>query len=128
MVDHEFNFIFSAIEEDINNCDFHIHINSAERLTLLLNKTPEEITGLSYKVYIYTSFLIYDSMILPSINDYDSKNGGDAEHLRASLQDATAEFLISKVYEDISNYCIYTATIITMKLSIIKIFTGNIPK
>lgn len=96
MVDHEFNFIFSAIEEDINNCDFHIPINSAERLTLLLNKTPEEITGLSYKVYIYTSFLIYDSMILPSINDYDSKNG------------RTSEFLISKVYEDISNYCIYS--------------------
>lgn len=96
MVDHEFNFIFSAIEEDINNCDFHIPINSAERLTLLLNKTPEEITGLSYKVYIYTSFLIYDSMILPSINDYDSKNG------------RTSEFLISKVYEDISNYCMYS--------------------
>lgn len=108
MVDHEFNFIFSAIEEDINNCDFHIPINSAERLTLLLNKTPEEITGLSYKVYIYTSFLIYDSMILPSINDYDSKNGGDAEHLRASCKDATSEFLISKVYEDISNYCMYS--------------------
>ena len=96
MVDNEFNFIFSAIEENINNCDFHIPTNSAERLTLLLNKTSEEITGLSYKVYIYTSFLIYDSMILPSINDYDSKNG------------RTAEFLISKVYEDISNYCIYS--------------------
>ena len=109
MVDREFNFIFSAIEEDINNCDFHIPTNSAERLTLLLNKTPEEITGLSYKVYIYTSFLIYDSMILPSINDYDSKNGsGDEKHLRASCKDATSEFLISKVYEDISNYCIYS--------------------
>ena len=96
MVDHEFNYIFSAIEEDINNCDFHIPNNSAERLTLLLNKSPEEITGLSYKVYIYTSFLIYNSMILPSINDYDSKNG------------RTAEFLISKVYEDVNNYCIYS--------------------
>lgn len=47
-------------------------------------------------------------MIIPSINDYDSKNGrGDAEHLRASCKDA-AEFLASKVYEDINNYCIYS--------------------
>lgn len=97
MVDREFNYIFSVLEEDLSdNCIFDEPTNSAERLTSLLNKTPEEITGLSYKVYIYTSFLIYDSMILPSINDYDSKNG------------RTAEFLISKVYEDIINYCIYS--------------------
>ena len=47
-------------------------------------------------------------MILPSINDYDSKNGGDASRLRADCKSATAEFLISKVYEDIINYCIYS--------------------
>ena len=98
MVDHEFDFIFAELEKEFKtNCDFNIPDNSAEELTKLMNQSSESVAGLSYKIYIYTSFLMYNpnTLIVPSINDYDSGNG------------RTAEFLISKVYEDLINYCIF---------------------
>ena len=98
MIDHEFDFIFTELEKEFKtNCDFNIPDNSAEELTKLMNQSSESIAGLSYKIYIYTSFLMYNSntLIVPAINDYDSGNG------------RTAEFLISKVYEDLINYCIF---------------------
>lgn len=110
MVDHEFDFIFAELEKEFKtNCDFNIPDNSAEELTKLMNQSSESVAGLSYKIYIYTSFLMYspNTLIVPAINDYDSGNGGDATHLRADCKSATAEFLISKVYEDLINYCIF---------------------
>ena len=98
MVDHEFDFIFAELEKEFKtNCNFNIPDNSTEELTKLMNQTSESVAGLSYKIYIYTSFLMYNpnTLIVPSINDYDSGNG------------RTAEFLISKVYEDLINYCIF---------------------
>ena len=98
MVDHEFDFIFAEFEKEFKtNCNFNIPDNSAEELTKLMNQSSESIAGLSYKIYIYTSFLMYspNTLIVPAINDYDSGNG------------RTAEFLISKVYEDLINYCIF---------------------
>ena len=98
MVDHEFDFIFAELEKEFKtNCDFNIPDNSAEELTKLMNQSSESVAGLSYKIYIYTSFLMYspNTLIVPAINDYDSGNG------------RTAEFLISKVYEDLINYCIF---------------------
>ena len=98
MVDHEFDFIFAELEKEFKtNCNFNIPDNSAEELTKLMNQTSESVAGLSYKIYIYTSFLMYNpnTLIVPAINDYDSGNG------------RTAEFLISKVYEDLINYCIF---------------------
>ena len=67
-------------------------VNPSEELIKLCD------TDSFYQIYIYTSFLMYSSntLIVPSINDYDSGNG------------RTAEFLASKVYEDISNYFIYS--------------------
>ena len=110
MVDHEFDFIFAELEKEFKtNCDFNIPDNSAEELTKLMNQSSESVAGLSYKIYIYTSFLMYspNTLIVPAINDYDSGNGGDAAHLLADCKSATAEFLISKVYEDLINYCIF---------------------
>ena len=98
MVDHEFDFIFAELEKEFKtNCDFNIPDNSAEELTKLMNQSSESVAGLSYKIYIYTSFLMYspNTLIVPAINDYDSGNG------------RTSEFLISKVYEDLINYCIF---------------------
>ena len=98
MVDHEFDFIFAELEKEFKtNCNFNIPDNSAEELTKLMNQSSESVAGLSYKIYIYTSFLMYspNTLIVPAINDYDSGNG------------RTAEFLISKVYEDLINYCIF---------------------
>ena len=98
MIDHEFDFIFTELEKEFKtNCDFNIPDNSAEELTKLMNQSSESVAGLSYKIYIYTSFLMYspNTLIVPAINDYDSGNG------------RTAEFLISKVYEDLINYCIF---------------------
>ena len=98
MVDHEFDFIFAELEKEFKtNCDFNIPDNSVEELTKLMNQSSESVAGLSYKIYIYTSFLMYspNTLIVPAINDYDSGNG------------RTAEFLISKVYEDLINYCIF---------------------
>ena len=110
MIDHEFDFIFTELEKEFKaNCNFAIPDNSAEELTKLMNQSSESVVGLSYKIYIYTSFLMYNptTMIIPAINDYDSGNGGDDMHLRADCKSATAELLISKVYEDISNYYIF---------------------
>ena len=98
MVDHEFDFIFAELEKEFKaNCNFNIPVNSAEELTKLMNQSFETVAGLSYKIYIYTSFLMYspNTLIVLSINDYDSGNG------------RTSEFLISKVYEDLINYCIF---------------------
>lgn len=68
--------------------------NSNEEVIKLFSNNADTF----YKIYIYTSYIIYgnNTLIVPSINDYDSKNG------------RTAEFLISKVYEDINNYYIYS--------------------
>ena len=85
------------VEEELCKICGNIYIDS------VVNNTP-------YQIYIYTSFMMYNAstMVLPSIKDYDSGNGGDASHLRASCKDArTAEFLASKVYEDMINYCIF---------------------
>lgn len=68
--------------------------NSNEEVIKLFNNNADTF----YKIYIYTSYIIYgnNTLIVPSINDYDSKNG------------RTCEFLASKVYEDINNYYIYS--------------------
>ena len=98
MIDHEFDFIFTDLDKEFSgNCDFIIPDNVTEELTKMMNQSSESVVGLSYKIYIYTSFLMYGqkTLIVPAINDYDSGNG------------RTAEFLISKVYEDIINYSIY---------------------
>ena len=98
MIDHEFDFIFADLDKEFSGkCDFIIPDNITEELTKMMNQSSESVVGLSYKIYIYTSFLMYGqkTLIVPAINDYDSGNG------------RTAEFLISKVYEDIINYSIY---------------------
>lgn len=72
------------VEEELCKICGNIYIDS------VVNNTP-------YQIYIYTSFMMYNAstMVLPSIKDYDSGNG------------RTAEFLASKVYEDMINYCIF---------------------
>ena len=106
-IDSIVNAIDVSIDEIIDNLDgkMHIPINNNQRLAELM--LQKKYIGRSYLVYIYTSFIIYHvvpncdggnhpvTMRIPSLNDYDSGNG------------RTAEFLLSKVYEDIINYAIY---------------------
>ena len=89
------NKTFALDFEEFDKLRKHIlklSVNPSEELIKLCD------TNSFYQIYIYTSFLMYgqQSLIIPAIIDYDSENG------------RTAEFLASKVYEDISNYFIYS--------------------
>lgn len=110
-IDSIVNAIDVSIDEIIDNLDgkMHIPINNNQRLAELM--LQKKYIGRSYLTYIYTSFIIYHvvpncdgsnhpvTMRIPSLNDYDSGNG------------RTAEFLLSKVYEDIINYAIYNTLV-----------------
>lgn len=110
-IDSIVNAINVSIDEIIDKLDskMHIPINNNQRLAEMMFQ--KKYIGRSYLVYIYTSFIIYHvvpncdgnihsvTMRIPSLNDYDSGNG------------RTAEFLLSKVYEDIINYAIYNTLV-----------------
>ena len=97
--------IIDDILDVLNDSQLTIPENSGQKIAEMIFK--QQYTYKNYLVYIYTSFLIYHvvpncdggrhpvTMRIPSLNDYDSGNG------------RTAEFLLSKVYEDIINYAIY---------------------
>lgn len=103
--------IDNIIDEIVDSLDSNMHIpsNNNQRLAELM--LQKKYIGRSYLTYIYTSFIIYHvvpncdgnihsvTMRIPSLNNYDSGNG------------RTAEFLLSKVYEDIINYAIYNTLV-----------------
>lgn len=104
--------IDNMIEDILNVFDdspLSIPANNNQKIAEMMFK--HQYSYKKYLVYIYTSFIIYHvvpncdggrhsvTMRIPSLNDYDSGNG------------RTAEFLLSKVYEDIINYAIYNALV-----------------
>ena len=103
--------IDNMIDEIIDSLDSNMHIPSNNNQRLAEIMLQKKYIGRSYLTYIYTSFIIYHvvpncdggnhpiTMRIPSLNDYDSGNG------------RTAEFLLSKVYEDIINYAIYNTLV-----------------
>ena len=93
--------IDNMIDEIIDSLDSNMHIPSNNNQRLAEIMLQKKYIGRSYLTYIYTSFIIYHpvTMRIPSLNDYDNGNG------------RTAEFLLSKVYEDIINYAIYNTLV-----------------
>lgn len=85
-----FNYYFEG-----KKCLLDIPINSVQYLCKLIGNIKSSTN--IFSVYIYTSYVIYSpfTMKIPSLNNYDEGNG------------RTAEFLVSKVYEDVINYCIF---------------------
>lgn len=105
-IDNAFDDIISIIDNSHNV--LVIPNDNNQRLARIVF---DGYSGRSYLTYIYTSFIIYHvvpqcdggnhpvTMCIPSLNDYDSGNG------------RTAEFLLSKVYEDIINYSIFNTLV-----------------
>lgn len=105
-IDNAFDDIISIIDNSHNV--LVIPNDNNQRLARIVF---DGYSGRSYLTYIYTSFIIYHvvpqcdggnhpvTMRIPSLNDYDSGNG------------RTAEFLLSKVYEDIINYGIFNTLV-----------------
>lgn len=97
------------ILDTIDGSTLSIPANNNQKVAEMMFK--HQYSYKKYLVYIYTSFIIYHvvpncdgnihsvTMRIPSLNDYDSGNG------------RTAEFLLSKVYEDIINYAIYSTLV-----------------
>lgn len=110
-IDSIVNAINVSIDEIIDSLDDNMHIPNDNNQRLAEIMLQERYLDRHYLVYIYTSFIIYHvapncdgsnhpvTMRIPSLNDYDSGNG------------RTAEFLLSKVYEDIINYAIYNTLV-----------------
>lgn len=101
MIERGFSNMFNELNTYYGgvNCQMKLPINIEEELCKIYGNiyTENIINNTPYQIYIYTSFLMYNqhTMILPSLNDYDTGNG------------RTAEFLASKVYENVINYNIY---------------------
>lgn len=105
-IDTAFDDIISIIDNSHNTLG--IPNDNNQRLARIVF---DGYSGKSYLTYIYTSFIIYHvvpqcdggnhpvTMRIPSLNDYDNGNG------------RTAEFLLSKVYEDIINYGIFNTLV-----------------
>lgn len=110
-IDSIVNAINISIGEIIDSLDDNMRIPNDNNQRLAEIMLQERYLDRHYLVYIYTSFIIYHvapncdgsnhpvTMRIPSLNDYDSGNG------------RTAEFLLSKVYEDIINYAIYNTLV-----------------
>lgn len=105
-IDNAFDDIISIIDNSHNT--LVIPNDNNQRLARIVF---DGYSGRSHLTYIYTSFIIYYvvpqcvggnhpvTMRIPSLNDYDNGNG------------RTAEFLLSKVYEDIINYGIFNTLV-----------------
>lgn len=95
-IDEMFYELFDLfVNENLNQLN-----NSSKNIAKLINSLSNNSSKYSqenFKIYIYTSFIIYHpyTMKIPSLNDYDQGNG------------RTAEFLVSKVYEDVINFYIF---------------------
>lgn len=105
------------ILDTIDGSTLSIPANNNQKVAEMMFK--HQYSYKKYLVYIYTSFIIYhvvpncddfsnppETIRIPSLNDYVSSNSRNAD-----CKSATAEFLLSNVYEDIINYAIYNTLV-----------------
>lgn len=88
------NIIYDIVDS-FENSTFKFPTNNQQRISEIF--WSKAYNNSDYLIYIYTSLIIYHPITLriPTLNDYDNKNG------------RTSEFLVSKVYEDTINYAIF---------------------
>lgn len=108
-INNKINKIFNYKFKEFENLELKFPVNSLQQITKIINdikllkydkhaNTTYKYLIKNFRIYIYTSFIIYHpyTMKIPSLNDYDDGNG------------RTAEFLVSKVYEDVINFYIFS--------------------